>query len=177
MEVVDFNDEYSSFEFDSRPDGLLVKLFLQAYGYRASFLFPPFSQDASTGDNDVRLLWEEGDKNVPPEAQKRALAGASSVRAMKTGLRHLASDSTPAEAWILLTECFQNVDPTELRVTASSDGNTFPLSTEKASEGFYKAKFSVAESEISEDIVGYACEGIEVAGEACPFIISKIIKC
>ena len=160
MEVVDFNNEYASFEFANLPDGLLAKLFLQAYDYRATLLFPPLSLDIPTEDPSNRLLTKMGENRSSLKVENTT----------KT-LRYLSS--SPAEAWIFLTECLQNVDPTELKVTASSDGNTFPLKPERSSGGFYKAKFSVAESEIADDVVGFACDGIELAGKACPFVIGE----
>lgn len=169
MEVVDENDDVSIFDFDYQATLLGIKLNLPAFSYTAQFSFPPFTYN----ETDFPVVGVPFPSNETSSG--RRLDGVTDnevIANLETELRRLQGGVNPAEVWIFLVECFQNVDPTELRVTASSDGITFPVSPERVSEGFYKAKVSVSDSEISGDVIGYACTGISLVGSyACPFVI------
>jgi hypothetical protein len=165
MQVVDENDEIVEFEFDYQETELGLKLNMPEFGYSAAFNFPPFEYNTT----EFPVVGDPFSSN----SAARLLQGSA---VDKEGQRYLQDGVTFAEVWIFLVECLRNIDPTELRVSARSEGNSqsIPITPERQSEGFYKAKFAVTDTGIADDVVGYACTGISLTGSyACPFILGK----
>ena len=149
------------YEFDDTLDALGVDLYLPDERYRGTFSFPKNTTDQGRVPTN----------NIPPRT-----GGKKRVRGLRELERKLQPQANPASVFINTVECNENVDPViPLSVTAFSEGETVPVSIEKTGTGQYTARFSVQDTEVSDEIIGFICDGINAAGSACPFVIGKFV--
>lgn len=150
------------FDFDYRPDSLVVKIQVPSQNYRGTFVLPPI--DFNYTEASTRRMLEVLKSGTFKQLQ---LHDTSGLRGAGLDERDLQGGTNPAEVWIFTTECNQNVDVHPL-VTAVSGGNTVPVTVQRESEGFYKALMSVVDTELSDDILGTICTALSISGNFCP---------